>query len=626
MPFRAAAGSAAAERVRTSKSWSAGLIGGLVLVCAPRLRAQFSEVEPNDNKSQATLVAGIASGGTISGVSTGSSGSGLDYFRVKTSTLPRGIYRHRLIISTSGPTGHTGTIRGLSQNFGNIIAGTDVIVQTSTASTTPPRFNQWYGFGRQEEIYYRVVGTSSTTEPYTCTLETTGIMPFLLGDFSPGTITISTLEQGHMTDTDLWVYDADLDPIATYGNDDESVAGGGTGLTTQSLLTRTYAQGIYYLALTNFNFANHLASPPDDDFRNGNVLDFPDAAANSSTAADVDISFAITDAAGTHTFPASKTGPYDTAWFKFTVGLPPPDYLATCLTADPDQNSVDVSLPAGLLGPGCEAFDGRVFFAGGALDPANLGNTDQVIQRATDPVVPDDPPGTLGMTTLEAVALDLVSVEPITVMCAAQPHHWDVTIALSSVPVPLGTLVATKTHSNGGTFDAILPVHPLLTFRRAGVACTCGDIDPDGGPVGLNDYAAFAACFGQMGPGGGCDTQNFGCSDLNGDGRIDLADFGAIQTLFGSSSADVPPLCSGGGIPAFVVLDTGQNAPPILLSASGVPFVHAVSPALNVLVDPDAQFVPGINQSDPDDLNSQTVQVFTQMSPEFRHTVCLPTP
>jgi hypothetical protein len=145
--------------------------------------------------------------------------------------------------------------------------------------------------------------------------------------------------------------------------------------------------------------------------------------------------------------------------------------------------------------------------------------------------------------------------------------------------------------------------------------------------VGLNDYAIFTACFGQVGPGGDCDTQTFGCSDLNGDGHVDLADFSALQTLFGSSSTDVPPLCSGGGIPAFVVLDLAQSgAPPISLSASGVPFVHALSPALNVVVDPEAQFVPGINQSDPDDLNSQAVQAFTQMSPEFRHTVCSPTP
>ena len=47
---------------------------------------------------------------------------------------------------------------------------------------------------------------------------------------------------------------------------------------------------------------------------------------------------------------------------------------------------------------------------------------------------------------------------------------WDVSVSLSEPPSfeiqPLGTLTATKTHTNGGTFDVEYFVQPVLTFTR----------------------------------------------------------------------------------------------------------------------------------------------------------------
>lgn len=293
------------------KHYSLFVLAGIIAVpCAAY--AQFNESEPNDSKAQANVFA-LGVGGTITGNSTSAAGVGLDYYRISTPAAALGIYRYRMVI-TSQIAGHTGTIRGLNQS-GGVIGTTDTTFQTSSTATTPPRFNQWYGFGKQEEIYYRVTGGTATTADYTATLERQTVTPVDLGSFAAGSITITTIGQGHTTDTDLWVYDGNLNAIPGYGNDDESIAGGGTGATLQSLLTRNYTPGTYYLALSNFQFANNLASPPDDDFLSGAVLDFANAAANSSTTTNLNLAFSI----GGTPFAATKVGPYDIYWGKFTV-------------------------------------------------------------------------------------------------------------------------------------------------------------------------------------------------------------------------------------------------------------------------------------------------------------------
>ena len=311
------------------------------LTCASAAFATNTpEVEPNDTKAAANGPVVLLPGDTVSGTSTGTSTTvpGLasaDHFLVKTAAAKTGIYRHRLVL-TSSTAGHAVTIRGLGQVgvaqapwYPNQAIGTpnttDTAAQTGVTTTAPPRMVQWYGFGKEEQLYYRVTGTTATTAPYTATYERQLVTVGEVGVLNPGFITISTIGQGHTSDTDLWVYDGNLNAIAGWGNDDEAAAAtsgvpGTLGTTLQSVLRREYAPGTYYLAISNYNVINSSPSPSDDDYRTGTLLDFAGAILNSSATTNVNVSFSVTD--GKNTFPvsATKTGPFDVLFFRFTVG------------------------------------------------------------------------------------------------------------------------------------------------------------------------------------------------------------------------------------------------------------------------------------------------------------------
>lgn len=319
-------------------------LGGIA-IGSGALAVDFFELEANDNKATANAVAGMAAGDRIIGNSIAGTGTGLDYFRVSTATTSLGIYRYRLALTTSGTAGHTGSIRGLSQTAAppDTLAGvpwdgvvgtagaTDATVQSSSTATTPARYNQWYSFGRGEEIYYRVAGTASTTANYESTLERQQITPVDIGTYWAGLITMNWLGQGHSTDTDMWVYDENFNAIRGYGNDDESLLGGtpGAGTTLQSWLARDFAEGRYYIAVSNFQLAHNMASPSDDDFRTGSLLDFGGAIANSSTTANLNMAFTITDSLNSSLQVANtKLGAYDVNWFTFNVVPEPGTYIS----------------------------------------------------------------------------------------------------------------------------------------------------------------------------------------------------------------------------------------------------------------------------------------------------------
>ncbi len=305
---------------------------GAVLVAVPAIAADFYESEDNNNKMQANAFGGLVAGDRILGVTTGAlvyPNSGLataDYFRLSLAGLNSGIYRHRLVIDSNTP-GHTGSIRGLTQTNGVINASTDALLQQSSASTNPSRFNQWYGFGKGESLYYRVAGQSSTTDEYRVRLETVAVTPMNLGSYMAGQIVISTMNQNHSTDTDLWVYDSSFNALPGFGNDKNSILGGGTGVGDQSRLARTYAPGRYYVALSTSNLANSLASPADDDYRSGAITDFPDMILNGGTDAGLRLTFSISGLNDSNTFSAHKGAPYDVFFGTFNV-VPEPASMA----------------------------------------------------------------------------------------------------------------------------------------------------------------------------------------------------------------------------------------------------------------------------------------------------------
>lgn len=288
----------------------------------------FPELEPNDTKPLATPVAPLTVGDTITGNSTGSStvtpgATSADYFRVTTAPQPLGIYRNRLVITTTGTAGHTGTLRGLTQTAGVPNPGTDAIGQTSSTTTNPPRYNQFYSFGNGGSLYFRVTGTTSTTADYTVTHEQTPIVATNIGNFAPGQIVIQTTGLTSSTstsleDTDLWVYDAAFNAIPGYGNDDEP---GGTGANAlSSRLDRVYAPGTYYLAITDFALINEQPAAPDDDFQIGTVSDFPGVVFNSNTVIDENLNFRVTDSLGQIVDVVSnKDEAFEVKFYQFTV-------------------------------------------------------------------------------------------------------------------------------------------------------------------------------------------------------------------------------------------------------------------------------------------------------------------
>ena len=134
------------------------------------------------------------------------------------------------------------------------------------------------------------------------------------GPATQGSITITAVGQGHTTDTDLWIYDSNraADPRLWQRRHDRPPA------SLQSTLTRVYAPGTFYMAISNFQLANNLGSPPDDDFLTGIVLDFPGVVANSSTAINLNLATSI---GGTAT-PATKAAQFDVVFVAFTVVVP----------------------------------------------------------------------------------------------------------------------------------------------------------------------------------------------------------------------------------------------------------------------------------------------------------------
>ena len=141
-----------------------------------------------------------------------------------------------------------------------------------------------------------------------------------------GTIEITTAGQGHITDTEIFVFDGNFAAIPGFRNDDEP-----NGLTRQSRVTRTFGPGVYYLAIARFNLADSLLSGADDGYQLAPVADFADGVLSWSPSGASNVSFAITDSLGTTAVPAFLAPePFDVAWFRFVVTDPPPPVVGVC--------------------------------------------------------------------------------------------------------------------------------------------------------------------------------------------------------------------------------------------------------------------------------------------------------
>jgi hypothetical protein len=307
-----------------------------------------------NNKASASVdnAVTIAAGDTLCGTTTGSSTTGTmaltsaNYWRLKTLAAADSsvITRYQLAYATL-TSGHTVTIRGLTQTAGVPNAGTDTVVQTMATSGTPGPINtlRWYTHGSVDrELFVAVTGTTGTTQPYHLTVSKADVTPVDAGSFVDGPITITAVGQGHSTDTEIWVYDSNGDAIPGWGNDDTI----GPPTSLQSTLTRTFTPGTYYIAVGGFNMANNLGSPPDDNFRSGAVVDFEGVTASSRlpTPLPENRTIRIIDSVNAPgvAVSLSATERFEVLWVKIQVNTPgptqcnPADIAATDASPGPD--------------------------------------------------------------------------------------------------------------------------------------------------------------------------------------------------------------------------------------------------------------------------------------------------
>ncbi|HEX6810022.1 MAG TPA: immunoglobulin domain-containing protein [Planctomycetota bacterium] len=294
------------------------------------------EIEPNESKAQA-LANGpfvMNHGDRLVGTTTGTGlvtpgAASADTWLIRTGTLPPGIYRHRLV-PTSTNLQHVVTLRTTSAANPNL----DGVAQTSSTVSSPPRFVQWYGFGRGEKIHVRVTGTTTTTVPYTLTLETTSIPAQPIpGGFAPGNITLSS--RGFSTlDNEITVFDGQLQEIRDYQNDDPSSLTG-----TQFHLSRPFVAGTYYLAVNQFQgfgtFPEASTNPGDPlhyypgslggerAVSSPTILDFPDVICTSGAGTVGTNSFRVTDSlAASVNVTAPPNQRSEILWYRMQVGDP----------------------------------------------------------------------------------------------------------------------------------------------------------------------------------------------------------------------------------------------------------------------------------------------------------------
>ncbi len=128
-------------------------------------------------------------------------------------------------------------------------------------------------------------------------------------------------------------------------------------------------------------------------------------------------------------------------------------------------------LPAGFFGPGSDPFSELVRFQGVPLESwpgctfEELDAIDTIFHRAAAAHLPSIP--SQDIVPVEIVALELVSVNPITVTYGGQnPESWTVTQRLSPTAPTQGQMAITRTSPTGGFFDAQITVFPRFTFTN----------------------------------------------------------------------------------------------------------------------------------------------------------------
>jgi hypothetical protein len=320
------------------------------LTAGAQAQTNYPETEPNETRATANGPFTLNPGDTLSGESHGTgsifgivANGSFDYYILQPTATPPGIYRNTLTVDApavcSVVTVGFGQIDGAVNYRGSPIESNGVISSPSATGGTPARTAIWYTFGPSSAINLRIQNASiTTTNNYIATFGQSAVTPQDLGPITGGQITITTVGQGHTTNTAMWVFDSSYHAIPGFGNDDVPDPLAHTVL--QSTVTREMlTPGDYYLALANSQLMvdQECPDPPADRQPNSAVAD-PGTVLCTSNAVNQNMAFAMTDGLGAvHQFPATKTDGFQVLWFKFTITAPATGAccqpIGTCVTA-----------------------------------------------------------------------------------------------------------------------------------------------------------------------------------------------------------------------------------------------------------------------------------------------------
>lgn len=161
-----------------------------------------------------------------------------------------------------------------------------------------------------------------------------------------------------------------------------------------------------------------------------------------------------------------------TAYGQSVQRYPLPKIFDYWVTPSGSGTSLPLDIPAGFFGPGSDALNTTVSLEGLPFGPGGgqglPANADTSIRRKADPNVSQV--GDSDTVQIKFKGLSLISESPVIVTYGgSNPQAWDVHIGLSDIVNPVwGSLTATLTFNNGGTFDSSLPIVWKATFTPAG--------------------------------------------------------------------------------------------------------------------------------------------------------------
>ncbi|HEY3580762.1 MAG TPA: hypothetical protein VGK82_09465 [Pyrinomonadaceae bacterium] len=197
-------------------------------------------------------------------------------------------------------------------------------------------------------------------------------------------------------------------------------------------------------------------------------------------------------------------------------------------------------VPAGFFGSGSKQYAGLVPLVGVPINPA-VSNTDTIIRRNSDVFTP-------GSTTISMTALNLQSINPITVSYLDNhTENWNVKVNLSDVAASGGSM---SFNSDGRAFDSSLGVYPKFTFTR------------------VSDGAVRVLDTGSSGGGGLAPTTQ---SATIGGGGTDSTT--AIAVCRATTANDFQTLqAQSAHRPATAAATSTSSCPPVTLTSTSSPW------------------------------------------------------